>query len=88
MWPFRSAQPAVNLHEIETRMKNLELQWEDTYDKVIRTLRRLNKRDQDATSHEPARDDPRIPPGLDPRSAAIWRRRLARNGGESVPPHG
>lgn len=69
---------------MESDLKLLRGEWEDTYERVIRALRRLNKRAQDlnareereAETHEDA-PQAAIPgmPSLDPISAAIIARR-------------
>lgn len=60
----------------------LELDFERLYDNVLRTLRRLNKRDQDAARRRTPEEEEAvqadgggIPPDLDPISRQIWLRR-------------
>jgi len=89
MWPFSKSIPTKELAALQADMRTLRLEWEDTYERVLHALRRLSKRAQDAKEKDgvPERVDPRMPVGLDEKSAAIWRRRLTR-GGEGVPTHG
>lgn len=95
MWPFKAtsgrtapATPAstndLRLDRLESDLKLLRAEWEDTYERVIRALRRLNKRAQDLAAKEEKEqqtheDAPQatIPgmPSLDPISAAIIARR-------------
>lgn len=80
------ADPAdVRLDRLEAAMRSLTLEWEDTYERIMRTLRRLNKRAQDARlladkeEAETSQDAPGTtianPLGLDPVSLAIHARR-------------
>lgn len=72
------------LDRLEAAHRALTLEWEDTYERIMRTLRRLNKRAQDARllneKEEALSQDapgPTIsnPLGLDPISLAIHNRR-------------
>ena len=73
------------LDRLEAAHRALTLEWEDTYERIMRTLRRLNKRAQDARllaekeEAENAQDAPGStnanPLGLDPISLAIHNRR-------------
>jgi len=81
-----SKTPALPVEErldrLEAAHRALTLEWEDTYERIMRTLRRLNKRAQDARllgeKEEaqlplgPTNDNPL---GLDPISLAIHNRR-------------
>lgn len=80
------AEPELErLDRLEAGFRSLQLEWEDTYERVMRALRRLNKRAQDAeareereaakTSQEPARATNGGQLDLDPISAAIHARR-------------
>lgn len=78
------------LSKIETDLRLLRTEWEDTYERVMRALRRLNKRAQDLAAKEEREAETRevapesaIPgmPSLDPISAAIIARR-----NRAVPP--
>jgi len=73
------------LDRLEAGLRQLVLEWEDTYERVMRALRRLNKRHQDlaaredreqAETHEdaPGATQPAFP-GLDPISRKILERR-------------
>lgn len=93
-WPFgKSAEPAPRtptettdqrLDRLESQQRQLQTEWLDTYERVMRALRRLNKRAQDAAAREEDEaPTPQVPlgapisgpPGLDPISAAIMARR-------------
>lgn len=86
--PSTSKTPAGTLEErvqlLEANIRTLSLEWEDTYERIMRALRRLNKRAQDqkerdAKEDENAQEAPgaTIPeyPGVDPISAKILARR-------------
>ncbi len=77
MWPFKPREPVANLRELERRMKAVELEWEDAYDRLVKLYRRLNKRDRDQVAA--AADQPveatAASQGMDPISARIWARR-------------
>lgn len=101
MWPFSdnkktsTGTPPEDLREkvqeLETAVRLLRGEWEDTYERVMRALRRLNKRAQDqarqeeAAASETREDAPGATisggPSLDPISAAIHARRS-----RAVPP--
>lgn len=84
--------PAGSLEErvqtLESGLRSLALEWEDTYEKLMRALRRLNKRAQDQREREEAEDAKThedalgttngLPPLMDPISARIhaWRNRV------------
>lgn len=53
---------------IESRQKTLELQWEETYEKVLVALRRLAKRARDLAERETASQDA---PGLTNSEGAL-----------------
>lgn len=73
------------LDRLEAAYRSLQLEWEDTYERVMRALRRLNKRAQDQRERdereetETRQEPPRATNGaqldLDPISAAIHARR-------------
>jgi len=73
------------LDRLEAAHRALTLEWEDTYERIMRTLRRLNKRAQDARllaekeEAETSQDAPgptiSNPLGLDPISLAVHARR-------------
>jgi hypothetical protein len=48
MWPWTSKTSLKDLEErlirFETRVKAVEIEWEDTYEKIRRTLARINQR--------------------------------------------
>jgi hypothetical protein len=95
MWPFkaRSGEPApttpaetttLRLDKLESDLRMMRGEWEDTYERVMRALRRLNKRAQDMDKREEReQESAQEPPGatipgmpsLDPISAAIIARR-------------
>ena len=93
-WPFGKSvesAPRTPPETIESRVDRLESQhrqlqteWLDTYERVMRALRRLNKRAQDAAAREEEEaPTSQVPLGapisgqpiLDPISAAIMARR-------------
>lgn len=73
------------LDKLESDLRLMRGEWEDTYERVMRALRRLNKRAQDLNAREERaeQEGPQEPPGdtipglpsLDPISAAIIARR-------------
>lgn len=75
----------ARLDRLEAQQRQLQLEWQDTYERVMRALRRLNKRAQDEAAREDhgASGTPPLPlgasipghPGIDPISAAILARR-------------
>lgn len=80
--------PAGTLDErvqaVEAGLRSLSLEWEDAYEKLMRALRRLNKRAQDQRerdereeqSHQDAPGPTNgAPAGIDPISAKIMARR-------------
>lgn len=83
--PPTRAQPeqdtnARRILALEADMKSLRSEWEDLYDKVLRLLRRLNKRAQDLQAREETPEDAPEPTnggpmGIDPISAKILARR-------------
>lgn len=95
MWPFKSSSSKtppetpsgtteLRLDKVESELRMMRGEWEDTYERVMRALRRLNKRWQDMDKREESaqkthEDAPQatIPgmPSLDPISAAIIARR-------------
>lgn len=89
MWPFkRPAPPASVLERLDTLERGhklLRMEWEETYDKVVRALGRINKRAAlIAQAQEEVREDaPGSPAGgqvpSDPFSEQV--RALRRRGG-------
>ncbi|MGH9024374.1 MAG: hypothetical protein ACRDV9_15000 [Acidimicrobiia bacterium] len=78
--------PAADLLErllrLEGELKAIQMEWEDTYEKMLRLSRRITKRGQDLAKREEAQEPPGAPipgqpdlRGLDPISAAIHARR-------------
>jgi len=74
----------ARLDRLESQQRQLQLEWQDTYERVMRALRRLNKRAQDEAAREAeGHQTPQMPLGasisgglaLDPISAAIMARR-------------
>lgn len=73
------------LDRLESALRMLQGEWEDTYERIMRALRRLNKRAQDQAAREEkeAEEAPQLAlgstingqPGLDPISAQILARR-------------
>lgn len=61
---------------LERALKNLRLEWEETYDKLNHAVKRLQKRERDAPGIEPPTEPGTDPlKDLDPISQAIWARR-------------
>lgn len=63
MWPFRrkiaKSDTTSDPRSLESRMRALELDWEDTYERIRRVLQRLSKRAEvieRAEKNESARD--------------------------------
>jgi hypothetical protein len=73
------------VHLLETTVRTLCLEWEDTHERVLRAMRRMNKRAQDQqerdqresekAAQEAAGDTNEQFPGVDPISAKILARR-------------
>jgi hypothetical protein len=60
MWPFavkNDDKPQLAIEErlvvIERHIKALEIDWEDTYDRIRKVLQRLNKRAEFIEKHDP-----------------------------------
>jgi len=74
---------------LEAGMRQLLLEWEDSYERLHRLMARVNKRyrdqaEQEKKTHEDAPGPPNAAaPGLDPISAAIHARRA-----RGLPPGG
>lgn len=103
MWPFKATSGGTapetptdtsnaRLTQVESDLRMLRGEWEDTYERVMRALRRLNKRHQDLDRRESADEETHQEPpgatisgipGMDPISAAIHARRA-----RAVPPGG
>jgi hypothetical protein len=80
---------------LETRLRAIELDWEEVYEKIRRTLQRITKRAEYIEKHEtPAESPPELtPPGmngssvspatgrLSDRQRAIQQQILKRRGG-------
>lgn len=85
--PQTPASPVEErLSALEAKVRTLGLEWEDTYERIMRALRRLNKRAQDLAAREEraeVQETPQEPrqgtifdqPGVDPISAKILARR-------------
>lgn len=70
------------LEAVERRAKQMGLEWEDTYDRVAKAMRRLNKRDRDKAKADDAPGttldiEPGVTPAGDLRSRVLRRRRHA-----------
>jgi hypothetical protein len=51
--PQEDPKPLVNqMRELETRVKQIEVEWEDVYEKLVRANARLRKRERDAATPE------------------------------------
>lgn len=57
MWPFTKPEPSrhleVRLERIERDMRDLQTDWEATYEKFSMLLKRWNKRLRDTETREP-----------------------------------
>lgn len=74
MWPFTKAttpprQPTDQVDELERRVKSLEadmrqleLEWTDTYEKMDRMTKRLSKRAERAAKKDETEDEPPMNP--------------------------
>lgn len=83
---------AERIVALEAQVRALRIEWEDVYERMLRAMRRLNKRarDQEARDDAEAAQDAPQPtisavPGLDPISAAIHARRQRVSSGTNGP---
>ena len=85
MWPFRRKPASPELIErietLERGLRNLRIDWDDTYEKLTRILGRITKRDALARARgaETPEDAPEstngAPPVLDPFSEQVMQLR-------------
>ena len=76
---FRLGEMSVEVVELKSKHKHLELEWEELYDKVRHQMARMSRRAK-ADAQDPLNDaEPEVPsedyPGVDPISARILRLR-------------
>jgi hypothetical protein len=93
MWPFSKNEPSKpkdipatwreRLGDVESDLKRIRVEWEDTLDRFERIMGRLNKRAQRETAQEEAPATP-APPARAPVPDEVAIRRRMRPGGIEI----
>lgn len=65
MWPFRRSKPSADLTErvelLEKQLRNIRVDWDETYEKFARLNQRIAKRVRDAQKLDAEHEEPAEP---------------------------